>query len=178
MVSERSRRESRLARGLGSLERNGLTERRAPPSTAEEAPGGVIGGRDAWAGGGIEGEVGAAGGAGGAEDAAGIGVGVLATGPVNGLGGGVGVTDGADVPGAAGGLLGYPGTNGGADGPAPVGARDGVNPGVAGGELNSGIPPLGEGGVAVAVIGPDSDRWRGINGDSPVLPGFRGGAGV
>src|SRR5256885_16507111 len=111
MMSETSARASRLARWLGSLKRNGLTGRRAPPSTAEDAPGGVIGGRDAWAGGGIEGEVGAAGGAGGgagrAEGAAGIGVGVSATGPVNGLGagGGVGVTDAADVPGAAGGLL-------------------------------------------------------------------------
>jgi len=98
---------------------------------------------------------------------------------VNGLGGagGAGVTDGVELVGAAGGLL-DPGTNGGAEGPDPPGGRDGTNVGAAGGVLNSGSPPLGDGGVAVAVIGPDSDRWRGIAGDSPVLAGFGGDGGV
>ncbi|HKR09890.1 MAG TPA: hypothetical protein VJS39_11915 [Gemmatimonadaceae bacterium] len=95
-----------------------------------------------------------------------------------GVGGGVGVTDGVDVIGAAGGLLDDPGTNGGADGGAPPGTRPDAKPGVAGGELNSGIPPLGDGGVAVAVIGPDSGRWRGTAGASPVLVGFGEGGGV
>jgi hypothetical protein len=48
-----------------------------------------------------------------------------------------------------------------------------VNPGVAGGDRNSGMLPDGEGGVAVAVTGPDSSRRRGLAGISAV----RGGAG-
>src|SRR2546423_2202770 len=184
MMSETRARASRLARWLGSLERNGFTGRRAPASpTAVDAPGGVIGGRGAGGVGGIEAVVAGCigGGAGRAGGAPGVGGGVPATEPVNGRGaaGGIDVADGDDVVGAAGGLLDEPGTNGGADGPAPLGARAGVNPGVAGGELNSGIPPLGDGGVAVAVTGPDSDRWRGIAGDSTVLAGLGGGgAGV
>ena len=181
MMSETRARASRLARWLGSLERNGFTGRRAPPSpTAVDAPGGVIGGRGVGAAGGIDAlAAGGVGGDAGRGVGAGVGAEVVALGPVNGLGAadGIDVAAGEDDVGGAGGLLEDPGTNGGADGAAPPG-RAGVNPGVAGGELNSGIPPVGDGGVAVAMIGPDSDRWRGIAGDSPVLVGFGGGAGV
>src|SRR2546423_15608344 len=106
MMSETRARASRLARWLGSLERNGFTGRRAPASpTPVDAPGGVIGGPGVGGAGGIEalvaGCIGA--GAGRAGGAAGVGVGGPATGPVDGRGapGGGLVAAGSAVGGAA-----------------------------------------------------------------------------
>ena len=123
-------------------------------------------------------------GAGGVTDGAaargccapGGGGGALAIGP-GAAGGGVGAADGllAD-PGTNGGAD-DPGTNGGADGAVPDGGRDGTNAGgVADGY--SGIPPVGDGGVAVAVIGPLSSRRRGGAGISAVRVGLGGAGGA
>src|ERR1700681_2525266 len=140
MMSETRARASLLARWSGSLERNGFRGRRAPPSVA-------------------------------AGDEVGAGAGGRAAGGLDGR------------PGAAGGLDGGPdGTNGGADGPDAVegGAKGGADgtgaPGDCGrteggaeGELNSGSPVEGDGGVAVAVTDDrsiDSGLGRGAAGAS------------
>ncbi|HJQ10669.1 MAG TPA: hypothetical protein VJ840_06510 [Gemmatimonadaceae bacterium] len=89
-----------------------------------------------------------------------------------GLGGGGG---GVPAPGR-----GAPadGTNGGAAGAPPVGALGGVKGGGVGGVRNSGIAPDGDGGVAVAVIGPDSSRRRGGTGISARGAGGGGGGAM
>src|SRR5438046_6431810 len=99
MMSETSARASRLARWFGSLDRNGLRGRRAPPSPiAGDAPGGVAGGRCA------AGRLPVAGGTnGGAE-----GIGARAVAGVNGEIGG-----GAPGPGGVNGGTGGGGVNSG-----------------------------------------------------------------
>ena len=104
-MSETRARASRFARWSGSLERNGLSGRRAPPSPiAGDAPGGVAGGRGgAGRAAGAEGTNGAADGPvvevtgrGGGTDAAG---GAPA---VNGGSGGGGVNSGSPLVGDGG----------------------------------------------------------------------------
>jgi len=149
MMSETSARASRFARWSGSLERNGLTGRRAP--LAGDATDGVAGG---WA---------AAG-----RDVAGTNGGVDVTGavPVGGVNGDTGT-----VP--IGGVNGVTGAGG------TAGAGRGVNGGTGGGDANSGSPVLGDGGVAVAVTGPLSGGrlGRGVAGTSAARGGCGAGAG-
>jgi hypothetical protein len=164
-----------LARWLGSLERNGFSGRREAASLAAEPPGGVNG-RGGWAAG-VGGVGGGGGVSGGVAARGGVTDGVAARGA--GADGAIGeFATGVAAGGGTGGRVeGAPGTNGGADGPAPTGARGG-NAGVAGGDRNSGTLPDGDGGVAVAVIGPDSSRRRGGAGISAVRGGDGGADGV
>jgi len=110
MMSETSARASLLARWLGSLERNGLSGRRAPPSPiAGDAPGGVAGGAGGRAGfGRLAGVDGTNGGtdATGAEAVGGVngetGAGAPGPGGVNGGTGGGAVNSGRLVAGDGG----------------------------------------------------------------------------
>jgi hypothetical protein len=141
MMSETRARASLLARWLGSLERNGFRGRRAPPSPATgDGVGAEVGGR--------------------------AGVGALdgRPGAAPGLDGGLdGTNGGADGPDAVEG-----GVKGGADGKGAPGDCGRTEGGV-GGELNSGSPVEGDGGVAVAVTDDrsiDSGLGRGAAGVS------------